>query len=223
MLETSQFTLSRTFLLRLCNFDLTSFGGFLEFLLASQGILLLGSSTLALFDIWTVLSVVLSASFFQIFSAEIDELLAQVNLLLVGVSLKFLELLQFPLTALGLLLFTAFLLLGSLLSTLLLALLSHTLALVSPLFLLLAVFLVTLFTLDDHLLGLRDPLDVLDQSLLDLVVAHTAIETLFELVFLLAHGSGLFKILLDLYGDVGQVILLQLLFLLVHRLIRLDR
>ena len=118
------------------------------------------------------------ATFASLLGAEVDELFAKVDLLLEWIGVESFELLLLALLALGFLLTTALFLPGLLLSLTLLTFSLDALALFIPLLLLLLVPLVALSTLDHHFLGPLDPLNVFDHSLLDLIVAQSAIEGL---------------------------------------------
>lgn len=165
--------------LRLClrNFDFTLLNGIREACFTSLFRLVVGVGGI----IGLLGALVLALGPLFILRAEVDELLAQVDIVLVWVLIEFLKLLHLPLTLFLFLLTTALLLLGLVLVILLFALLSKLLACLHALAAFLVVLGLALGLLDDHLLRLRDPLDVLDKALLDLVVAHATVEVLFDL------------------------------------------
>jgi len=118
---------------------------------------------------------------------EGNELCAQVNLLLPRIaSFKAQKLFSIPLLlALSILFLTTLILPGLDLGLAMITLCLYALVLFFALFLFLLVLFGALGTFDDHFLRAFDPFDVFDQSLLDLIVAHAAIEGLSQVKFLL--------------------------------------
>ena len=158
----------------------------------------------------------------SVLRAEVDELFTKVDFSLVWVFVKLIKLLLVPLPLLLSLLLSALFLSRLVLVILLLALFGHLFTRIIALLALLVVFLLTLRFLLDHLLGLTDPFDVLDESLLDLVVTHSSIEVFLDLPLFISQIAGLLHNFVDLHTDVGQVVLLQLLVLIEDRFFRLN-
>lgn len=95
---------------------------------------------------------------------------------LVRVLFKGCKLCKLPLAALTLLLLASFFLFGAYFSALFFSLLCESFAVFSSSALLFFVLKVTLSFLEHNLLDRLNPLDVFDEGLLDLVVAHAAVE-----------------------------------------------
>ena len=144
-------------------------------------------------------------------SQEVYELLARIDVLLVWVVVEATHLLQLPLLSLGELLSASLLLSCSGFSLARFTLFIDTLALISSRFLLLLVFFGAFSSLLDHQLCLGDPLDVLNESLLNLVVAHASIEGLLQVILLLFKLPGALEALLNFNANVCDVVLLQFL------------
>ena len=132
-------------------------------------------------------------------------------MLLIRVSVVARKLRFLPFESLGFLLLAAFILASSHLSLTLFALGSDAEAVFSACLLLLLVFFGAFSPLNDHLLRLLYPLNVLYKSLFDLVVAHATIECLFEIILLLIELASLLEALLDPRAHIRQIILLKLL------------
>lgn len=81
--------------------------------------------------------------------------------------------------------------------------------------------MVAFVLLRNHCLGLADPFDVFDHSLLDLEFTHFAVEIFLQLLLLVAEGLLLLEVAFDLNFDVGQFVPLQLLVLVKDSLVRL--
>lgn len=167
-------------------------------------------------------SVLLLFCSLSVLRAEVDELFTKVDFSLIWVFVKLIKLLLVPLPLLLSLLLSALFLSRLVLVILLLALVGHLLTRIIALLALLVVFLLTLRFLLDHLLGLTDPFDVLDESLLDLVVTHSSIEVFLDLPLFISQIAGLLHSFVDLHFDVGQVVLLQLLVLIEDIFFRLN-
>ena len=112
--------------------------------------------------------------------------------------------------------------LGADLSIFSVALFLHFLALFITLFALLIEFFGALIPLNDNLLSLANPLNVLDESLLNLVVAHCTVESLFGFTFLYLQVLNLIENFFNPCSDVDQVILLEFLGLVEDRLFFFD-
>lgn len=156
----------------------------------------------------------------HVFRTEVDQLFAEVNVLLVGVLIEGRKLCKLPLSALALLLFASLLLLGADFSALSFSLLRESLAIFSPGALFFFVLEAALSFLEHDLLDRLNPLDVFDESLLDLVVAHASVELFLKLVLLVFLKACLLQVFLNLHADVSQVVLLELLLLIVDALLR---
>lgn len=91
------------------------------------------------------------------------------------------------------------------------ALLLHFLALLVTLFALLIEFFGALTPLNDNLLRLANPLNVLDEGLLNLVVAHCVVEGLFGFTFTYLQVTNLLENFFNPRSNIDQVVLLKLL------------
>ena len=185
--------------LRLGDFNFTIVDSVSESLLTGLG-RLFAWYLLGLFCILTI-------SLLHVPRAEIDELLTEVNVLLVRIYFKSFKLRHFPLSLLFFSLLAALFLPGFVLIFFLLSLFCQLLTCFITLTTLQIVLGLSLMLLGDHHLGLSYPLDVLDVRLLDLVVAHLAIEFLLNLTLFVDHGPLLLHYFVDLYSDVSQVVL----------------
>lgn len=115
---------------------------------------------------------------------EVDKFLTQVNLLVEWILFKFLELSKFPFTLPFLLFFPSLLLIKLdflFFSLLLLKILFFVLCSLAPLSIVLGL---SLFAFHDSLFGLSYPLNVFKETLLNLIVAHLAIESLLGIIHL---------------------------------------
>ena len=146
-----------------------------------------------------------------VLGTEVNELLASFDLLLVRVNRQSRELLELPLSLALLFPLPPFLLASSVFLLLLRALLLHTLPMLSLLSPLCIEHLSSLFTLGDHLLRLRDPDDVLDEGLLDFVVAQLAVEVLLQIALLSAQLTDVLQECLHGRIDVDEIQLVELL------------
>lgn len=135
---------------------------------------------------------------------------------LVWVLVEFLKLFLFPLFSFVFLFLAALLLSSLVLVILLLTLFCHLSAGLVALFTLLVVLGLAVSLLRDHLLSLGNPLDVFDEGLLDLIITHASVEGFLAFSLLVLQFSLLLHNLVDLYANVGQVILLKLLVLVKH-------
>lgn len=102
----AKFIASLTFSLGLCDLEFALRYGFLETLLFSTLTLFVKSGALLLLLVRSILSLL------GVLSAEVNELLTEVYLVLIGVSLKFLELCLLPISTLSILFLFALLLLS---------------------------------------------------------------------------------------------------------------
>ena len=156
------------------------------------------------------MSIFCSALSLVLSGTEVNELLTDIDVLFVRVAIEARELSLFPFDALGLLLSASLLLTSSRFSLTLLAFQLDTLSLFSARLLLLSVLLSAFSSLKRHLLRTLDPLDVLDVCLFYFEVAHAAVERLLQLILLLFELSGALEALLNLRADIRNVVLLQL-------------
>ena len=166
--------------------------------------------------VWCLLGLlgICSVVLLHVLRTEIDELLAKVDIFSVRVDVEPLELLHIPLSLLLFSLLAPLFLPGFVLVILSLTLFCQLFAGFVALATLHLVLRLAFVLLDDHQLGLCDPLDVLDVSLLDLVVAHLAVEIFLDLPLFIDHSSLFLHNFVDLDFEVGQVVLLQLLLLI---------
>lgn len=208
-------------MLRRRDFNLALLDFFLEALLTLGGSLCASVCTLALFIVllsWALLLLLL----LFISSAEVDEFFAQIDLGGERVDLEFLKLGQLPLTLLLFLFLAASLLLSTNLGSLALTLFGQFLSLLVTLATLLLIFFLALSAFHNHLLRFRDPFDVLEQGLLDFIVAHATVEVLLGLSLLVPQVADLLEEFLNLLVDVDEVVLLELFALIKHRFALFD-
>lgn len=177
--------------------DFALLNSFIYFLLSIIG-------SIWVFGCLTVLSFILQ---FALLGGEVDEILAQVDLLAEWILLEFGELSQFPFALSLLLLLFALLLLPFDFFFACFLFLEVFLALLITLTPLRRILGLSLVALHDTDLGLRNPLNVLKQGLLDLIVTHLSIELLLLVIHLLPHISDLILDLVHFYIDVGQFML----------------
>lgn len=207
LLESVHLIALGAFCLRLGHLDFASFDSVCNALLTSCSCLFSGVS------LGFLGACIFTFRLLHVLSAEVDEFLTKVDVGLVWVFVEFLKLFLFPLFSFFFLFFAALLLSSLVLVILLLTLFCHLSAGLVALFTLLIVLGLAVSLLSDHLLGLSDPLDIFDESLLDLIITHASVEGLLAFSLLVLQFSLLLHNLVNLYANIGQVILLKLLVL----------